>query len=156
MRRAALLAMALSLSACGTYVAEVAPERMRGMTAPDLIACAGLPDQKMITRQDIFILEWSPKVPGSTGGAKTGISFSLPLGTSFAWTPPSDTCHMQATVSRDGYVYDVDLTSSNAADGADGACAQIVKQCVYHQSGTGLEKGYDAFHYFFPAEVKKP
>lgn len=150
--RIALLALMLLPVGCATYVANVAPGRMRGMAVPDLIACAGLPSQKMVTKPDVAVLEWDPKTPGSSnsGGAKSGVSFSLPLGVSFTWSTPIDTCHMQATVLRDGTVADIDMSSSNGVKGADGACGQIVTQCVYDQSSTGLPKGYDAFQYLFP------
>jgi hypothetical protein len=74
----------------------------------------------------------------------------LPLGTSFTLNLPTDTCHMQATVLRDGTVADVDFASTDSLKDANGACGQLVKQCVYNQSDTGLPKDYDAFEYFFP------
>lgn len=140
------------LAGCSTYVASVAPDRMRGMSVPDLIACAGIPDQKMLTKPDVAVLEWAPKsTAGTSGGLKTGFGFTLPLGTSFTWSTPVDTCHMQATILQDGTVADVDMSSSNGIKGADGACGQIVKQCAYDQSDTGLPKGYDAWDYLFPS-----
>lgn len=153
MKRLLMLAL---LSGCSTYVADVAPDKMRGMNVADLIACAGLPDQKMLTKPDVAVLEWAPKTSaGVSGGLKSGLSLALPLGTSFSWAPPIDTCHMQATILQDGTVADVDMTSSNAIKGADGACGQIVKQCVYNQSDTGLPKDYDAWDYLFPGDAAK-
>jgi hypothetical protein len=147
-----LLSLVL-LSGCQTYVASVAPGKMRGMSAPDLIACAGIPDQKMKTKPDVMILEWVPKTTSASGAKTSGYSVSLPLGMSVTLSPPVDTCHMQATVLRDGTVADVDMSSSSGIKGDDGACGQIVKQCVYDQSDTGLPKGYDAFDYFFPNDT---
>lgn len=145
-----LILTCAALSGCSTYVAAVAPQQVRGMSVVDLLACAGMPTQKMITRADFFLLEWDPKTPSSSGGVKTGMSLTLPLGAAFSWTPPTYDCHMQATVNRDGTVYDLDFTSSNPVKGADGACAAMVKQCVFDPSSTSLDANYDAFKFFFP------
>lgn len=143
----------LLMSGCSTYVASVAPDKMRGMSVPDLIACAGIPDQKMKTKPDVMVLEWTPKTTTSSGTKTSGFSVTLPLGTSLTLQPPVDTCHMQATVLRDGTVADVDMSSSSGIKGDNGACGQIVKQCVYDQSSTGLPANYDAFEYFFPTDT---
>lgn len=122
------------------------------MSVVDLVACAGMPTQKMITRKDFFLLEWDPKTTNNGGSTsvKSSTSITLPLGTSFTWAPSASSCHMQVTVNRDGTVYDVDFSSSDAVKDMDGGCAQLVKQCVFHQSDTSLDKDYDAFQYFFP------
>jgi hypothetical protein len=147
------LSVLILLSGCSTYVSDVAPEKMRGMNVADLIACAGIPDQKMKTKPDVAVLEWVPKSTSGSGSKTDGWSYTLPLGASVTWSMPTDTCHMQATILQDGTVADVDMSSSNSVKGADGACAQIIKQCVYNQSDTGLPKGYDAWEYLFPTDT---
>jgi hypothetical protein len=153
-----MLTLSLALAGCSTYVAAIAPDAMVGMEMPDLIACAGIPDKEMITKPDVMVLEWTgaKSADGGSGVKTSGFSFSLPLGTSLTVAAPTDTCHMQATVLRDGTVADVDMVSSNGIKDANGACGQIVKQCAFHGSDTGLPKDYDAFHYFFPAADAKP
>jgi hypothetical protein len=153
-KRLSLLAVTTLLYGCGTYVANVAPDRMRGMSMEDLFACAGFPTQKMKVAPDIAILEYDPKLPTATGGLKTSWSFTLPLGTSFSWVPPTYSCHMQVTLAQDGTVYDVDFSSSDPIKGLDGACAALVKQCVYDQSSTGHQgSNYDAWNYLFPGDT---
>lgn len=141
----------LLVSGCSTMVAHSSRDKLLGMSAPDLVACAGKPDDIMQTKPDVLVAEWAPKTTSSSSKS-SGVSFSI-LGTSLTVTPPVESCHMQATILRDGTVAAVALSSTTGVLDDDGSCAQLVAECVFHPDDTGLPKGYDAFLYFLPTAV---
>lgn len=160
MRRAIAAAITLALAACGTIVALSARDKLLGMSAPDLVACLGVPDpaKVMRTKPDTLVAEWDTQAPTAAEATLNGVEVTLPLGLSVKWSHPSVTCHVQATILRDGTVAAVSLNGGSAVAGDDGACGPMVAECTHHPDDTGLPPGYDAFAYFLkPIEVvRKP
>jgi hypothetical protein len=144
----------LLLTQCSAYVSHSARDKLLGMTAPDLVSCAGKPDAVMQVKPDVLVAEWSSK--SAAAGAKSGFSVTLPLGASLTLPASTASCHMQATVLRDGTVASIALSSTTGVLDDDGSCAGLVAECVFHPDSTGLPKGYDAFTYFLPSTPTPP
>lgn len=118
--KAGLLA-AILLSACSSLPTR-AKHDLIGMGRADLIACAGVPDNRE-TLPDGEVLEWrqDQQVQGPLT-IKTPLSFEMDLG-------GHGTCHMVARL-RAGIVSQVEYTGPSATlAGPYAACRSLVLAC---------------------------
>ncbi|MFT9385506.1 hypothetical protein [Acetobacter sp.] len=126
MMNRAVLTLTLLLSACASI-----PTRARhdliGMPRPDLIACAGVPDNREAL-PDGEVLEWRQDQPVQGPlTLKTPFSLELDLG-------GHGTCHLVARL-RQGQVVQVEYTGPSVTlAGPYAACRPLVQACERHVS----------------------
>ena len=142
--RAALPLLAL-LAGCGAVTVHQARTDLLGMTAPDLLACAGVPDRVQALSRDELLLQYDYKP-----AAGSLFSLTLPLVGSLA-VGAHGACEAHFRVLRDGTVSGVSYSGTSFSfSGPSADCVPLVRECVEHPDRTGLPAGYDAFAILLP------
>ena len=135
-RRGAILATVL-VAGCAAQVYR-SREALIGMSATDLIACAGVPNQSMRNGPNEVLLQWDEKpAAGSAWLVLPTLFGTVRLGA------PSE-CHFHARVLRDGTVAGVSFSGPSIADDA-GSCSGLIAECYVHPDSTRIPAGFDAF-----------
>ena len=118
----------LALTACGTAgsrIAEEAQQKLVGMQADDLQACAGIPTRTKRLGDGTELLSYEQK-NGNVGG----VNVTLPLVGGFNLAGSGSYCHTLFRVA-DGRVIGLNYTGDNDDRGGEnGVCAPIVRGCL--------------------------
>ncbi|NHN85823.1 hypothetical protein GOB93_14395 [Acetobacter musti] len=123
--RGSVILAALTLSACTSLPHEA--RSLIGMSRPDLVACAGVPDvEENRDGQDVLVWKQDQQAQGAVD-LKTPLSFELDLG-------GHGTCHTVAAL-RSGRVVSIAFTGpSGTIEGPNGACRPILRACLRSDS----------------------
>jgi hypothetical protein len=134
------LALLLMLSACSSYQVHKARQDILGMNAPDLLACAGVPDKVQQLSDNELMIEYDRAADnGSLLSIKALTLADISIGRSGA-------CHAHFRILRDGTVSGVSFSGTSFSfSGPYGDCASLVKECVNEPDQTQLPPGYDVF-----------
>lgn len=135
MRRTAIVLATLSLAGCGygaSRDAHLAQSSMIGMSAADLLACAG-PAAKSTRINDVAHVDTYTYSPSATGG----LTVTLPLSLGGVALGGSGTgCIADVRVVRNK-VTEVHYTGANDMTiGSDGVCDPIFRGCVRQPEAT--------------------
>jgi len=136
------LLLAAPLAACGGYTAREARTRLPGMTLPDLLACAGVPDKRM----QIDAVEWvlvydqssavQPSMTASISALAALVKPALTMGA-------AGTCRVMVRINGD-HVRSVHYAGpSGTLEGPNAACAPLVRDCLKYPDQTVLLVGFD-------------
>ncbi len=136
------------VAGCGAVTMHHARTDLLGMSAPDLMACAGGPDRvQALSSQELLHYDYKP-TPGNLFSVSLPIVGSLAVGARGA-------CEAHFQVLRDGTVSGVSYSGTSFSfSGPSADCVPLVRECVEHPDRTGLPAGYDAFAVLLPA--RKP
>jgi hypothetical protein len=134
------LALLLLLGGCGSYQVHKARQDILGMSAPDLLACAGVPDKvQQLSDSELMVQYDRPADNGSLLSIKALTMADITLGRSGA-------CHAHFRILRDGTVSGVSFSGTTFSfSGPYGDCASLIKECVEQPDRTQLPAGYDVF-----------
>lgn len=117
-----------------------------GMTVPDLLSCAGVPDHVQRTGPDTAIAQWAYSSSDPALKLTLLLFGSVEVG-------GAESCKMVATILRDGTVVDVAFPGSRATlmAGPYAGCSVLTSECLNHPSSTGpVPRGYDALAILIP------
>lgn len=138
MRFLFLLSLIL-LSSCAGVPASESETKLVGYTLPDILSCAGKPDQSVAINHDDVIIEYeqnTPVQPNFNIGGIYGVSLGL---------GGIGTCKMVVRV-HDGYVGSIHYTGPSwTVAGLKSACTPMIKSCYSRSDHTQLDKDYDQF-----------
>ncbi|NHN88984.1 hypothetical protein [Acetobacter conturbans] len=112
----------LMLAGCST-IPDRARHEMVGLTRPDLVACAGIPDQEE-TRDGQEVLVW--KIEKTDGGS---LSVSMPFDMSLTFSS-SGSCHVIASLRGNKVMRLAYTGPARTWLGADAVCAPVLRACV--------------------------
>ncbi len=147
-RSAGLLAVALLiLEGCSAITVQQARDALLGMTAPDLLACAGVPDKIQQISADELLVEYDRP-------ADNAALFSLNIATMAGIAVGREgACHFHARILRDGTVSGISFSDTSFSfSGPEGDCQGLVAECVNHPDQTQLPHGYDVFSVLLPKD----
>jgi hypothetical protein len=118
----------LALATCGTpgsHVAEAGKQRLVGMNADDLQACAGIPTRSRTLSDGTELLSYEQK-----NADVGGLNVSLPALGAFNLGSSGSYCHALFRVWQ-GRVIGLNYTGDNDdVGGENGVCAPIVRGCL--------------------------
>lgn len=149
-RRPFALALVLLLTGCSAITVQEARDALLGTTAPDLLACAGVPDKVQKLSADELLIEYDRP-------ADNAALFSLNVATMAGIAVGRQgACHFHARILRDGTVSGVSFSDTSFSfAGPQGDCQALVAECVNHPDQTQLPPGYDVFSILLPKD-KRP
>ena len=112
-----------------------------GMSAPDLLACAGVPDRVQQLSDNELMVQYDRAADnGSLLSVKALNLADISLGRSGA-------CHAHFRILRDGTVSGVSFSGTTFSfSGPYGDCASLIRECVEQPDRTQLPPGYDVFN----------
>lgn len=140
-----LIGICSLLMGCSEYATRQARDpygTLIGMSMPDLISCAGVPDHIQQLDENQAVLQWDYKSEQPAFKATITILGSIEVGN-------AESCKLVARVLRDGTTADVAFPGSNTTltGGPHAGCSNIISECLSHPSTTQTSKNYDAFQY---------
>ena len=135
-----ILALLLLLSGCNAYQVREARQDILGMSAPDLMACAGVPDKVQELSANELMVQYDRNADnGSLLSIKALNIADISLGRSGA-------CHAHFRILRDGTVSGVGFSGTTFSfSGPYGDCASLIRECVEQPDRTQLPPRYDIF-----------
>lgn len=138
MTRLLLLTPVFLLIGCINAVTDRDRRSMVAMTAPDLAACAGKPNQAWKIGPDDWIWQYEQAAPTQAAVTlKTGFPALSELDVG-----ARGTCHAVIRL-HGGYVASIHFTGpSLTVSGANGACVPLIHECVTRSDMTKLPDGY--------------
>ena len=146
-----VLALLLMLGGCSAYQVREARQDILGMNAPDLLACAGVPDKVQELSANELMIQYDRAADnGSLLSIKALNLADISLGRSGA-------CHAHFRILRDGTVSGVSFSGTTFSfSGPYGDCASLIRECVEQPDRAQLPPRYDIFSILLTGCGKRP